>query len=498
MSVENRCNKTRYGIVGGLGSLGAADIFFKLVKAVPSASGAEQPELIFEQHPFAEGNAPGESSAAQSGRKLYVFDMIRQFENRRVDAVLLPCFLSHTFIDELKAESRLPIVSMMDALSEYVGRRHPNARRLGVLTSDYVRTKGLFEHHFSDPCWELLYPSEDIQKTCVMPAIYGPEGIKAGHLHGTAVERLVLACRNLMEQGAELIIPGFTEIPIVLDALTQLGLPVIDANLIYARYTIANGAQASAKEFKIGIVGGVGPAATVDFVGKIVRHTRANKDQEHIKLVIEQNPQIPDRTENLIGNGTDPTVALYSTCKKLEAADADVIAIPCNTAHAFVERIQPYLGIPVINMLTATVEHVQATLPGNATVGLLATNGTVRSGIYADAAAKVGIKLLIPDEANQTKVMNAIYGERGVKAGFTDGECRDELFIALSHLVERGASAVILGCTELPLVLGANPRFVIAGKTVAVLDPTEILAKKCIALGARTGHVESRKPSLEQ
>src|SRR5205823_9095418 len=106
--------------------------------------------------------------------------------------------------------------------------------------------------------------------------------------------------------------------------------------------------------------------ATADFMTKIVRNTRADRDQEHLKLVVEQNPQIPDRTENLIGSGADPTISLYSTCKKLEAADADIIAIPCNTAHAFVERIQPYLNIPVVNMLTATVEHIQANLPKNA------------------------------------------------------------------------------------------------------------------------------------
>lgn len=207
----------------------------------------------------------------------------------------------------------------------------------------------------------------------------------------------------------------------------------IDSNLIYARYVIANGAQASAKEFKIGVVGGVGPAATVDFVGKIVRNTKANKDQDHIKLVVEQNPQIPDRTENLIGNGTDPTIALYSPCKKLESADADIIAIPCNTAHAFVERIQPYLGIPVINMLTATVEHIQVTLPKDSAVGLLATNGTLKSGIYAEAAANAEIKLLVPDDEYQAKVMNAIYGDRGVKAGLPKATT-NKIFLQPCHI----------------------------------------------------------------
>ena len=128
-------------------------------------------------------------------------------------------------------------------------------------------------------------------------------------------------------------------------------------------------ARQQARPFKIGVVGGVGPAATADFMQKIVRNTTAARDQDHIKIVVEQNPQIPDRTANLIGDGPDPTVALYATCKKLEAGDADLIAIPCNTAHAFVERIQPYLSIPIVNMLHETVQHLAQHAPGAAPRG---------------------------------------------------------------------------------------------------------------------------------
>src|SRR5690606_850527 len=110
--------------------------------------------------------------------------------------------------------------------------------------------------------------------------------------------------------------------------------------------------------FKLGILGGVGPSATVDLMNKIIAHTPARRDQDHIKMIVEQNPQIPDRTANLVYNEEDPTIAMFSTCKRLEAEGADVIAIPCNTAHAFVESIQQYLKIPIINMLDATVDHI--------------------------------------------------------------------------------------------------------------------------------------------
>jgi aspartate racemase len=268
----------------------------------------------------------------------------------------------------------------------------------------------------------------------------------------------------------------------VVEALRGRGLPIVDSNRVYAAHAVSDAGSAKAKPFKVGVVGGVGPAATADFMQKIVRNTTAARDQDHIKLVVEHNPQIPDRTANLVGDGPDPTVALYATCKKLEASDADLIAIPCNTAHAFVERIQPYLSIPIVNMLHETVRHLRDKHPECQQVGLLATSGTLGSRVYHEAVEASGRQALAPDALNQARVMNAIYGEKGVKAGHTEGECRDDLLLALAHLVERGAQAVILGCTELPLLLAQSSAFAVAGTHVVLLDPTDILARKCVAL----------------
>lgn len=478
--------RRHFGIVGGLGALGAADMFFKLVKALPARSGQEQPEILFEQHPFREEENPGDAGASQNGRKIYVFDLIRSFADRHVDTVVLPCFLSHTFLDEIAAETPLHIVNIMEALRDYLARRHPGVSRLGVLTSDYVRSRRLFERYFPEGKWTLCYPRDEVQHMCVMPAIYGPQGIKAGCLRGESVDLLSRGCLDLVEQGAELIVPGFSDIPVVINALQERGIPIIDTNQIYAEYAVSDQIGQKAKQFKIGVVGGVGPAATVDFIDKIVRNTRAGRDQEHVKLVVEQNPQIPDRTQNLIGDGVDPTIALYSTCKKLEADDADIIAIPCNTAHAFVERIQPYLSIPIVNMLFETAECIRRNHGTCRKIGLLATSGTIGSRVYHDAIGDAGLELLVPDEENQSRVMNAIYGPKGVKAGFTEGECVEDLLRALTSLVLRGAEVIILGCTELPLLLEQNENFPVAGKTVVVLDPTEILARKCIQLSGNS------------
>lgn len=213
---------------------------------------------------------------------------------------------------------------------------------------------------------------------------------------------------------------------------------------------------------------------------KIVRNTDAQRDQDHIKLIIEHNPGIPDRTANLIGDGEDPTIALYAACKRLEANEADLIAIPCNTAHAYVQRIQPHLSIPILNMLHETVSHIVRRHGGCKRVGLLATSGTVASRVYHDAAKGSGFELLVPDEMHQDLVMQAIYGERGVKAGHVEGECRQQLTAAMEHLVGRGAEVLILGCTELPLLQAQDPALRVGGREVAVLDPTEILAKRCV------------------
>jgi aspartate racemase len=479
----SRPGRHSYGIVGGLSALAGADVMAKLVKASPSGSGRGQDDLLFEQHPFNEAAVAGAADAAQTARKLYVFELIRDFQRRQVDAVLLPCFISHTFLDELAAEVDVPIVDLMAALRAHVADRHPGARRLGVLTSDYVMRAGLFERAFQGTGRTLLYPRPGVQAEQVMGAIYGPDGIKTGHLGGGAAARLAEACRDLADQGADLVLPGFTEIPVVLDALRDVGVPVVDCNQVYAQAAVDLVCRAAPRTWKVGVVGGVGPAATVDFLAKIVASTPASRDQDHIKVIVEQNPQIPDRTRNLVAGGPDPTLALFHACKQLEAAGADLVAIPCNTAHAFVERIQPHLGIPIVNMIQETVEHLRRHPARPGTVGLLATDGTVASRVYQDAAGPAGVRLVVPDPEHQRRVMAAIYGPRGVKAGFREGECQDDLRAAMEHLVrDRGAEALILGCTELPLLVAGDDRRPVLDRVLPVLDPTGILARRCVDL----------------
>ncbi|MES2349599.1 MAG: amino acid racemase, partial [Pseudomonadota bacterium] len=297
-----------------------------------------------------------------------------------------------------------------------------------------------------------------------------------------SIALLLEACRDLMAQGAELIVPGATEIAMVSNLLRAAGMPVMDSNQAYVDYALEMRQPRPRRSFKLGIVGGVGPAATVDFMEKIISNTAARRDQDHVKLIVEHNPQIPDRTANLIGEGEDPTLAIYAACKRLEANQADLIAIPCNTAHAYIERIRGQVEVPIINMLQETVSHISRHHAGERIVGLLATDGTVGSRVYHEAAAGAPFELLVPDNAHQALVMRAIYGKYGVKAGYLEGQCRQDLIQALEHLLDAGASVVILGCTELPLLLQENSAFQLGDRSVALLDPTAILARRCVAI----------------
>ena len=259
----------------------------------------------------------------------------------------------------------------------------------------------------------------------------------------------------------------------------------------YARLILATDPPPPAKPFKVGLIGGLGPAATVDLYDKIVKATPAANDQEHFKLVVEQNPQTPDRTKCLLEGGEDPTLALYNSARRLQADGCDALIVPCNTAHAFVPFLQRHLTVPFINMQQVTMDEIEAKYGKNAKVGLLATSGTVKTGIYSEKALAMGIAMVAPDQPNQELVMRAIYGPKGAKAGFTDGQCREDLLTAAEYLVQKhGCNVLILGCTELPLILDEGD-MEIAGRTVFVIDPTSALARKVVKTAeesfARTG-----------
>lgn len=198
----------------------------------------------------------------------------------------------------------------------------------------------------------------------------------------------------------------------------------------------------------IGIVGGMGPLATADLFKKIILHTKATRDQEHLRVIIDSNTNIPDRTTALLHGGADPTPELIVSAQRLVAMRVDCLLIPCNTAHSFYEVVQSSVGVPVLHMIRLTAQALLKR--GVRKAGLLATDGTIQTGIYQQIFAGTGIELLTLDVRGQQAIMDMIY--HGVKAGDLAYDV-SQVRQAMDNLLFRGAETLILGCTELPLAV---------------------------------------------
>ncbi len=227
----------------------------------------------------------------------------------------------------------------------------------------------------------------------------------------------------------------------------------------------------------IGILGGMGPAATADLYTRIIGLTEAKTDAEHLHVVIDGNTAIPDRTAAILRGGADPTEELQKSARRLEQAGAEVLVMSCNTAHYFYDRITPCISVPFLHMPRETAR--EAKRRGYGAVALLATDGTCEAGVYQQAfeAEAPEIRLLRPEAAGQRKIMSLIYDN--VKAGRYDMP-KAELDALLAELSASGAEAFILGCTELPLA------FRHYGFAVETLDPTEVLARAAVLAAGGT------------
>ncbi len=221
----------------------------------------------------------------------------------------------------------------------------------------------------------------------------------------------------------------------------------------------------------IGILGGMGPLATADLFHKIISLTAADCDGEHVRVYIDSNSAIPDRTAAILGQGPDPFPAMRDSLRKLESCGADCVIMPCNTAHYFLPRLQGLTDIPFLSILESAAKACRAHFPGK-TAGILATRGTLSAGLYQAALGKEGVSCLVPEDWEQDALMDVIYG--GVKAGAKPECYRTNLLSVLETLSARGADYFVLGCTELPLA------FQLLGLPHPALDPTEELAKAAI------------------
>ncbi|MCU0286914.1 MAG: amino acid racemase [Acidobacteria bacterium] len=225
----------------------------------------------------------------------------------------------------------------------------------------------------------------------------------------------------------------------------------------------------------IGVLGGMGPEATAHLFNLIVKFTRADSDQGHIPIIIFNNPKIPDRSAGILHGGPSPLPALIEGAKFLEKAGADIIVIPCHTAHHFYNEICNHIHIPILHLQHETRLYVEKKNTNIKRFGLISTVATIKMDLFQSIfnESKEGLKIVVPDDSEQELMMEAMYGKKGIKRGFKK-EPRALLLKVIAHLKEKKAEAIIAGCTETSLVLKKSEL------QLPVIDPLKIIAKAAI------------------
>ena len=222
---------------------------------------------------------------------------------------------------------------------------------------------------------------------------------------------------------------------------------------------------------KLGVLGGMGPQATELFYRRVVEFTAAAKDQEHIETLLLSDTKMPDRTAAILSGDTGPVYArLLADARFLEGWGAACIAIPCNTSHTFVPRLQKEIKTPIVNMITETAAALKTL--GARRVGILATDGTIHMGLYHAACERVGVEAVSPPEEVQKLVMSVIYDE--VKGGRPVS--RDKLASIDAALMEMGCDHGVLACTELSVCEGWE------ALNCKYLDALDVLSRRCVEL----------------
>ena len=239
-------------------------------------------------------------------------------------------------------------------------------------------------------------------------------------------------------------------------------------------------AQPEPKSHRIvGVIGGMGPEATVDLMRRVVAKTPANDDQDHIHLIVESNPKIPSRIAHLIeGTGADPTPELIRIALNLQRAGADALAIPCNTAHAYAHSIRRAVHIPLLDMVSLTVDQIALTRRA-ARVALLASTAVLGTELYVKAFAAHGIDTVVP--ARQEEIMALI---KGVKRGETGAQIQAALGQAALGMAGK-ADALLIACSELSVIS--------SGITVPFVDSLDVLAQAIVTFATQAPEQNLRR-----
>lgn len=233
----------------------------------------------------------------------------------------------------------------------------------------------------------------------------------------------------------------------------------------------------------LGIVGGMGSVAAAHFFQRLVARTPAERDQDFLEVVLHNNCHVPDRTAALLGTGPDVRPELLRSCRLLDAAGVDLIILACMTSHAFLPDLQAETRAPILDAMAETARDCHTRYPDCRRVGVLATTGSLTSGVFHRALAAEGLEVVaFAGEEQDHHFMEPVYADWGVKAGHTDGRPRERLVAAGHELAARGADVVIAGCTEVPVVVRPDDL------PVPLVDVTEVMVGRALELCLPAGN----------
>lgn len=221
----------------------------------------------------------------------------------------------------------------------------------------------------------------------------------------------------------------------------------------------------------LGIIGGMGPLATVKLFENIVSLTEANSDQEHVHILIDNNVSIPDRTDYILGKSKiSPREELIKSAIRLEEIGADYLVMPCNTAHRFYREIVEEINIPFLNMIEETAKYIKKTDPDIRKVGLLSTEGTIKARIYDEVFEKYNIEVIKPSDKNQKYITELIYNtKKDIRQENIEG-----VYKAIDELRKNGVERLIAGCTEISVTIDMY------SIKENIIDPMKIISIKAI------------------
>jgi aspartate racemase len=226
------------------------------------------------------------------------------------------------------------------------------------------------------------------------------------------------------------------------------------------------------REKIVGIIGGMGPEATVDLMARIIKLTPAVDDVDHIRMIVDNNPKVPSRIKALIdGNGESPVPHLQEMARRLESWGVDFLAMPCNTAHHYHLDIQKAVTIKVLNMIDLTVESVIEQYPDLKRAGLLASTAVIRLKLFERYFSAKKVIIQTPADRNQMGIMHAI---KKIKTSNYGGEVVEAIQLAADDLVEKGAEVLLVACTEISIISKQ------IASTVRILDSAQILAESIV------------------